>query len=101
MILLIIQMKVIPEKRMELSQTIASLAASIREENGCRRCVFCQSMENENQLLLLEEWDMEENLTIHLKSEHFKVIRGMMNLLSEPYERMFLTVFHSEGVKDT
>jgi hypothetical protein len=32
---------------------------------------------------------------IHLKSEHFKVIRGTMNLLKEPYETMFHTVFHA------
>jgi hypothetical protein len=34
----------------------------------------------------------------HLKSEHFKVIRGAMNLLQEPYERMFHTVFHPAGM---
>jgi hypothetical protein len=28
----------------------------------------------------------------HLKSEHYKVLRGAMNLLKEPYERMFHTV---------
>jgi len=30
----------------------------------------------------------------HMKSEHFKVIRGAMNLLKEPYEEMFHTIFH-------
>ena len=45
----------------------------------------------------LEEWDAQENLMTHLKSDHFKVLRGAMNLLSEPYERMFHTVFHPDG----
>jgi len=74
---------------MELSQTIASLSGSIRMEKGCRRYDFCQSVADENRLFLLEEWDTQENLLIHLKSEHFKVIRGAMNLLEEPYEIMF------------
>jgi quinol monooxygenase YgiN len=97
MILVIIRMKVLSDKRMELSQTITSLSGSIRMEKGCQRCDFCQSMENENQLFLFEEWDAYENLMTHLKSEHFKVFRGAMNLLSEPYERMFYIVFHPEG----
>jgi quinol monooxygenase YgiN len=98
MILVTIRMNVRSEKRMELSQTIASLSSSIRMEKGCNRCDFCQSTEDENRFFLLEEWDTQENLMTHLKSEHFKVIRGAMNLLQEPYERMFYTVFRPAGM---
>jgi quinol monooxygenase YgiN len=91
-------MNVRSEKRMELSQTIASLSSSIRMEKGCNRCDFCQSTEDENRFFLLEKWDTQKNLMTHLKSEHFKVIRGAMNLLQEPYERMFHTVFHPAGM---
>ena len=100
MVLVIIRMKVLSEKRMELSQTIALLIVSIRTEKGCNRCDFCQSSEDENRLFLLEEWDTEENLTSHLKSERFRVLRGAMNLLREPYEMMFHTVFHLEEMKE-
>ena len=97
MILIIIRMKVLSQKRMELSQTIASLIGSIRTEKGCRRCDFCQGMEDENELYLLEEWDTQENLMGHQKSERFRVLRGAMNLLKEPYEMTFHTVFHQAG----
>ena len=100
MILVIIRMKVLSEKRMELSQTIALLIVSIRTEKGCQRCDFCQSMEDENRLFLLEEWDTQENLMSHLKSERFRVLRGAMNLLKEPYEMMFHTVFHPAGMEE-
>ena len=79
---------------MELSQTIASLSGSTRMEKGCQRCDFCQSIEDENRLFLLEEWDTQENLMTHLKSEHFRVLRGAMNLLEEPYEMMFHSGLH-------
>lgn len=98
MIIVITRMKVLSEKHRELSQTIASLSGSIRLEKGCRRCDFCQSIEDENRLFLLEEWDTRKNLAIHLKSEHFKVIRGTMNLLKEPYEMMFHTVSQPAGM---
>ena len=99
-VMVIIRMKVFSEKRKELSQTIASLIGSIRTEKGCQRCDFCQSMENENELSLLEEWDTQENLNSHLKSERFRVLRGAMNLLKEPYEMMFHTVFHPAGMEE-
>jgi quinol monooxygenase YgiN len=92
MILVITRMKVISDKRMELSQTIASLSGSIRKEKGCKRCECCQSIEDEDRLLLLEEWDTQENLMSHRMSEHFSVIRGAMNLLQEPYERNHFTI---------
>ena len=100
MILVITQMKVLSEKRLELSQTIASLSGPMRMEKGCERCDFCQSIEDENRLFLLEEWDTQENLVTHLKSEHFRVLRGAMNLLKEPYERVFHTVFHPAGIEE-
>ena len=87
-------MKVRAEKRKELSQTIASLIGSLRTEKGCLRCDFCQDIEDENELCIIEEWDTRKNLNSHLKSEHFRVLRGAMNLLQEPYEIMFHTVFH-------
>jgi quinol monooxygenase YgiN len=99
MILVIIRMNAPSEKRMELSQTIASLIGSIRAEKGCRRCDFCRSIEDENRLFLLEQWDTQENLKNYLKSGHFRVLRGAMNLLKEPYEMMFHTVFHPAGME--
>jgi quinol monooxygenase YgiN len=94
MTLLIIRMNVLSEKRMELSQTIASLSISTRREKGCKRCEFCRSIEDEDRFFLLEEWDTQENLIAHLKSDHFRVLRGTINLLQEPYEMMFHNVFH-------
>jgi len=100
MILVIIRMKVLPEKRMELLQTIASLMGSIRTEKGCKRCDFSQGLEDENLLFLIEEWNTEENLMNYLKSARFRVLRGAMNLLKEPYEMVFHTVFHPARMKE-
>jgi quinol monooxygenase YgiN len=99
MTLVIIRMKVLSKKRVELSQTIASLIGSIRAEKGCKRCDFYQSIEDENQLCLLEEWDTQQNLKSHLKSGRFRVLRGATTLLKEPYEMMVHTVSHPEGIK--
>ncbi len=100
MVLVIIRMKVLSEKRMELSQAIASLIGSIRTEKGCKRCDFCQGMEDENRLFLLEEWDTQKNLMNYLRSGRFRILRGAMNLLKEPYEMMLHTVSHPAGMEE-
>jgi quinol monooxygenase YgiN len=100
MVLIIIRMKVVSEKRMELSQAITSLSGSIRIEKGCRRCDFCRSVDDENRLFLIEEWDTRKSLMTHLKSDHFRVLRGAMSLLREPYEIMFHSAFLPAGTKE-
>ena len=98
MILVITRMKVLPEKRIEFSQTITSLSGFIGLEKGCNRWSFCRSIEDEDRLSLIEEWDTEGNLKGHLKSERFRVLRGAMNLLREPYEMMFHNVIRPAGM---
>jgi hypothetical protein len=51
MILMTIRMKVLPEKRKELHQTLVSLTDRIRTQNGCGRYDFCVSAEDENETL--------------------------------------------------
>jgi len=55
--------KVLSEKRMKLSQTIASLSGYIRMEKGYRRYDFCQGIEDENRLFLLEEFETKKTRT--------------------------------------
>jgi len=97
MVLLIVRMEVLSEKRLELSHTISSLIGSIRKEEGCLRCNFCQNLENENEFYLLEEWDTQESLRNHLRSDRFKVLRGAMVLLKESYEMMINIVYRLEN----
>lgn len=101
MILVIIRMKVLSEKHLELAQTITSLIGPIRAEVGCKRCDFCQNLEKEDELYLVEEWDSRQNLVGHMRSAHFRILRGAMNLLKEPHQMMFHTVFHPRGMKET
>jgi quinol monooxygenase YgiN len=91
MILIAIRMKVAPEKRQELSQAVASLVGSIRNIKGCHRCDFCCSLEDEDELCLLGEWERSEDLATHLESELFKVLLGAMSLLKSPHEMKIYT----------
>jgi len=93
-------MKVLSEKRGELSQTVVSLLAPTRMEKGCRRCDFSRSVEDENRFFLFEEWDTRADLMVHLRSDHFKVLRGAMNLLEETFERTIYTDFNPKEMEE-
>lgn len=100
--MLIVHMKVSSKKRKELSQAVTSLLNCIRTEKGCVRCDFFYGLEDENVLCLLEEWDSQKNFDKHSKSDCFKVLRGAMNLLEEPYEILSYRMKSiSEGVGPT
>jgi len=99
MILVILQMKVLPAKRQELSQTIASLLGTIRTEKGCGSCDFFHSMEDENTFCLFQQWDTQKHLEKHRQSDCFKVLRGAMNLLEEPCEIVSFGNLHQAGKK--
>jgi quinol monooxygenase YgiN len=86
MIFTTIRMKVLPEKRKELFQTLKSLVSSIRSQKGCRRCEFCVNAEDENEFCLLGEWENREDLDTHLESNLFKVLLGAMSLLKNAHE---------------
>ncbi len=99
MFLVSIGMKVIPGKREELSQTLASLIPAIRAEEGCRRCECCRSASDENEICLLAEWDTQKNAAAHLKSELFKVLLGATSLLQKPHEvRLYKMARRLDGI---
>ncbi len=100
MVTIIIRMKVSSDKRKELSQTIASLIRSIRTEAGCLRCDLYENVEDGNEFCLLEEWSSRAQMETHLKSERFRVLRGAMNLLREPYEITFHRQSLPEAAED-
>ena len=99
MIIHTIKIKVLPDKRKELSQTIFAIIDSIRKEKGCVSYNFYQDRESENNLLLIGEWDMQEDLDNHLRSTTFSVLRGAMNLLSTPPEIKFNVVSYQAGTE--
>jgi len=96
MILTHIKMNVRPEKRKELRQTIRSIVGEVRKENGCADSTFYQNAENENDFLIVEEWETRQALDDHLRSTGFTVLMGARSLLSRPQEIMIHSVSESE-----
>lgn len=98
MIVCRITMNVVPEKQLEMMQTLISMIEPTAKEVGCiSYSVFCD-IEDENRFSLLEEWKTREDLDHHIASPRFGVLLGTKALLTGPLGIQIHTVSHSEGI---
>lgn len=94
-----IKMSVPADKRLEVLQTIKTLLGPIRSEQGCISCCCCVDAEAEQILIFKEEWNTNEDLATHLRSEHFSVLLGAMKLLAIEPEIRFNTIASATGME--
>ncbi|HHP7235444.1 MAG TPA: putative quinol monooxygenase [Desulfobacterales bacterium] len=83
MVLFFVEMNVLAEKRKEVWQTISSLVAHIKTEEGCVEAGFYQNAEEANNFLFLGRWTDRDSLDDYLKSVQFTVLFGIRCLLSQ------------------
>ncbi len=99
MIVFRITMNVIPEKQLEIMQTLLAMIDPVAKKAGCLSFgVFCD-IEDKNRFSLLGEWESRGDLDRHMASHQFSVLLGTKALLCEPFEIQILTVSHSEGME--
>ena len=99
MIIVRITMNVLPEKQLEVTQTLLSMIEPTGKEAGCLSyAVFCD-IEDKNRFSLLEEWETREDLDHHIRSHRFGALLGSKTLLCEPPKIQINTVSQSEGME--
>jgi quinol monooxygenase YgiN len=99
MILVIIKIKTLPAKRNEFLQTVCSLLQPIRMEKGCINCFASQDIEDQNIFHLIENWNTQQDLDNHIRSDLFTVLLGSKNLMSEPLDIKFKVVSYTAGME--
>ncbi|MGD9010727.1 MAG: putative quinol monooxygenase [Desulfobacteraceae bacterium] len=99
MIVVRITMNPLPEKQLEVMQTLISMIEPTSKEAGCLSYnVFCD-IEDRNRFSLLERWETREDLNQHIATRKFGALLGIKALLSEPLEIQIHTVSQSEGME--
>lgn len=68
----------LPEKRAAFIQKVKETGVldAIRAENGCLKYEYYLSEKDENELLLIEQWETKEHQQIHLTQPHMDTLRG-------------------------
>ena len=88
-----------PEKLKEVLQTFKALLGPIRREQGCLSCNCYVDVQDETNLFFKEEWLTREDLDTHLRSNHFGVLIGAMQLLSKEPDIRFNTIASTVGAE--
>ena len=91
--------------RLLLSETnrrrvITSLTALVgwnRVQPGCRGCHLLTDIEDPRALVLWEEWDSQDDLDRHLRSEEYRHVLAAIELSQEAPEIRFDTVETRSG----
>jgi quinol monooxygenase YgiN len=99
MIVLRVTLDVIPEKQLEVTQTLLSMITPVGKEAGCiSYAVFCD-IEDKNRFSMLGEWETREDLNHHFMSQRFGALLGTKSLLDTPMQIQIHTVSRSEGIE--
>lgn len=83
-------------------QVIASfepLIAWTRVQPGCRACHLLTDIEDPRGIVLLEEWDTQEHLDRHLRSEDYRRVLAAIELSQEAPQIHFDTVATRGGIE--
>jgi len=97
MFIVIIKMEALPEKCLELKQTLQALNKSAQKEKGCLSHNVLQDIEIDNSFSMVQMWQNREDLDDHLRSDKFTILMGTRSLLSRPSEITMHEVTHSAG----
>ncbi len=87
----IVRIKARPDKVNELLSVLSSLVEPTRKELGCLSYELLQHNEVPTDLTLVEEWQNENALELHIATKHFKdAMTNLPNLVAaEPDIRKY------------
>jgi quinol monooxygenase YgiN len=97
MIIATLRLKVLPEKRWDAIRVIHSVIEPTLVQKGCIHCGLYSKTSDNDELILLEEWESKEGLEKHIRSDDFKKVLTALELASENPEINFHTVSSSEN----
>jgi len=87
-----------PKSRSDLLETMRGMLEPARVERGCVSYRLYEDIENRNAFVLLEEWETQQDVESHIRSDNQRRLLGLMDLLSEQPELQFNTVSHKAGM---
>ena len=99
MITLRICINVIPEKQKEVLLTLLALLKQPEKEEGCLRYAIFSDIGDKNVFNLISEWDTQQYLDQHMRSDRFSILLGTKSLLSKPLKIKILSNSDSEGME--
>lgn len=97
MVFMILHANVQGENLGEAVRLLRSIVGSTQSQPGCLVCQAGHDLDDENALILREEWRSQADLDRHLRTAEYRKIKAVMDLSSESPEIQFCTASKSVG----
>jgi quinol monooxygenase YgiN len=85
--------------RRKVIASLLPLIRSTRGQAGCRGCAVLTDVEDPRTLLLREEWDSQEQLDRHLRSEDYRLVLAAIELSQAAPQIRFDAVTTRAGIE--
>ena len=99
MIMLILRVNVPPQRRADAIETIKSMTGPTEVSPGCESCTLCSDVDNDDELILLEEWSSQESIEKHIRSDEFRKVLAVMDMANEQPKIAFVTASSTAGME--
>lgn len=86
--------------RTELFQTILTLLNPVKKEAGCIGSHFYLDSADSNSVMLVEEWEAEEDWENHLRSRDCAIFLGAVSVLCRPSSVDFKVLSYRGGIEE-
>ena len=73
-----------PGHAREVADALRALARRARQDSGCSFSEVYASLEDQNQLVLREEWSADEDLARYLRSDDFSQVLTLIEMAAAP-----------------
>lgn len=99
MMVIILRIKVASIHRAEIVELIRPIIGPTEAQAGCLFCRLYSETDDDDALVLLQEWKSQENLDKFIRSRDFKRILTAMDLASQPPEFTINTISSRAGME--
>ncbi len=100
MIIVRFRMLMNPKNKSELLNAVKYISVEVRKEEGCLDNLVFKSLENDNELIMIESWKSKSFLNKHWKTNNFSALLGIQNLLSRPMDIEINKVSDTQGLAE-
>lgn len=87
------------EKRQEVLDVLLGLKGPTEVSRGCRACQILQDVGDDRALTYLVQWDTDEQVEEHLRSERFRRLLPYIELSVYPPEIHFSRIEQVRGIE--
>ena len=99
MILSLTKIIPLPRKQQVVLDILRSVIVPTRIKSGCMDCAVYANQEEAQAILYLEQWQSQESLDRHIRSELYFRVLSAMELANEPPEIYFHEVSETKGLE--